>query len=85
MSEDRRHKRATQAVDERRTPTPMAESTPGAPPAGAVKRCVCGQNWDAEAWRELPYVGVQEFEDAPRLELRQCDKCGSTLALKLQR
>lgn len=51
--------------------------------ASAVKKCVCGRQWDAAAWRELPYVGVQEFEDAPRLELRQCDKCGSTLALKL--
>ncbi len=61
----------------------MAESTPGAPPSGAVKRCVCGRHWSAETWRELPYVGVQEFEDVPRLELRQCDKCGSTLALKL--
>ena len=58
-----------------------------ADPRGAastvVKRCVCGREWTAETWRELPYVGIQEFEDSPRLELRQCDKCGSTLALKL--
>lgn len=62
----------------------MADS-PGAAPSVTVKRCVCGRHWDALAWRELPYVGVQEFEDAPRLELRQCDKCGSTLAVKIDR
>lgn len=56
-----------------------------AAPLPAVKRCVCGRHWDAPGWRELPYVGVQEFEDAPRLELRQCDKCGSTLAIKIER
>lgn len=54
-------------------------------PSGMVKRCVCGRAWSADAWRELPYVGIQEFEDAPRLELRQCDKCGSTLALRIDR
>lgn len=85
MTANRQPKRATQPPGERRTSTPMADSAPGSPTAGAVKRCVCGRHWDACAWRELPYVGVQEFEDAPRLELRQCDKCGSTLALKLQR
>jgi hypothetical protein len=52
-------------------------------PPDVVKRCVCGRAWSLSTWRELPYVGIQEFEDSPRLELRQCDKCGSTLALKL--
>lgn len=62
---------------------PMEDGRGGAPPAGTIKRCVCGRHWDASSWRDLPYVGLQEFEQAPRLELRQCDKCGSTLARRL--
>lgn len=35
---------------------------------------------DACAWSELEYRGVQEYDDESALELRNCARCGSTLA-----
>lgn len=45
------------------------------------KRCSCGREHDAAAWKALPYCGVQEDVDA-RFELRHC-VCGSTIAVLL--
>lgn len=45
------------------------------------KRCGCGREHDAAAWRALPFVGVQDDVDC-RFELRNC-VCGSTIAVLL--
>lgn len=44
-----------------------------------VKKCGCGLVHTAEAWEQLPFVGVMP-EDF--IELRNCP-CGSTLAIAL--
>lgn len=47
------------------------------------KRCrCCGRTLAPQEWQELPYVGLQRFEDEA-LEYRQCpgSGCRSTLCL----
>jgi hypothetical protein len=47
------------------------------------KKCSCGLSHTEEDWEKLTYVGVQKgLQDAgvPDLELRNCRKCGSTIA-----
>lgn len=52
--------------------------------AAFPKRCSCCGRMVATlaAWRALPYVGVQAFEDEA-LEYRNC-ACGSTLVVGVQ-
>lgn len=38
---------------------------------------------DPNAWESLHYVGLQEYDEILSLELRNCPKCGSTLAKKV--
>lgn len=38
---------------------------------------------DPETWETLHYVGLQEYDEIFSLELRNCPKCGSTLAKKI--
>lgn len=46
----------------------------------------CGTKITEEAWEKLPYVGVQQgTDDIPDLELRNCDRCNSTLAIVVPR
>lgn len=47
-----------------------------------VKRCRCGRHYSLCEWRDLGYVGEQEF-DGERWELRHC-RCRSTLSLPLR-
>jgi hypothetical protein len=58
-----------------RAAIPESEWTP--------KVCTCcGMVISAETWRALRYVGVQEIDDEPDMELRNCE-CGTTLAVIL--
>ena len=47
------------------------------------KVCGCGQHISEEDWERLYYVGVQKsgLDKFPDLEMRNCRKCGSTLAI----
>ena len=47
------------------------------------KSCSCGASITEDAWERLPYVGVQRsgLPDYPDLELRNCGRCKSTLAI----
>lgn len=38
---------------------------------------------DPVVWESLHYVGLQEYDEIFSLELRNCPKCGSTLAKKV--
>ena len=44
----------------------------------------CGKVFTRKQWRELLFVGLQDFPGEPLLELRNCD-CGSTLAIERAR
>ena len=44
------------------------------------KRCSCGAEYTAEGWEKLRYVGLQRLGAAEALELRDCERCQSTLA-----
>ena len=48
------------------------------------KQCACGQSYDEGRWETLRYVGVQHVPaelGLPDLELRNCERCCSTLAI----
>lgn len=47
------------------------------------KVCSCGDSFSEEEWERLRYVGVQKsgLPDFPDLELRNCGRCMSTLAI----
>lgn len=46
----------------------------------------CATQITEEAWERLPYVGIQEGTDEiPDLELRNCGRCSSTLAIVVPR
>ena len=45
-----------------------------------LKRCTCCGRW--LAWQELPVVGEQ-WDGVSMLSLRNCNHCGSTLAVEL--
>jgi hypothetical protein len=48
-----------------------------------AKVCPCGKGYRAEAWALLAFKGLQAgLGDAP-LALRNCSRCGSTLALPI--
>jgi hypothetical protein len=47
------------------------------------KRCVCGQSYSSTEWRKLHQVGTQNDGAGGRFDLRNCSRCGSTLAVKL--
>lgn len=50
-----------------------------------VVRCGCGMILTLLAFRALPYVGEQLFDEPPeRLEMRNCP-CGSTRAINTDR
>lgn len=44
--------------------------------------CSCGKRFDRPAWNQLPRVGVQ-YDGEVHLELRNCDRCGSTRAVEI--
>lgn len=47
-----------------------------------MKQCSCGRQYTADEWARLPLVGYLPQGDAePRLELRNCASCRSTLAM----
>jgi hypothetical protein len=50
-----------------------------------MKSCTCcNVHYTAEAWKLLPFVGVQRLtEDDEPLELRNCTACHTTLAIEL--
>ena len=48
-----------------------------------VKRCGCGQRYDAHGWKLLPKVGRQR-DWVSELELRNCP-CGTTLCVVVRR
>lgn len=47
------------------------------------KQCKCGEHFTEEQWEKLSYIGLQRsvFDDYPDLELRNCRRCGSTMAI----
>jgi len=49
------------------------------------KKCGCGAVISEEQWENLRYVGIQKsgYGDFPDAELRNCEKCGSTLAIEV--
>jgi hypothetical protein len=48
------------------------------------KRCGCGCEISPEEWRGLPGKKFQPTIDGPKLEMRECLWCGSTLAIEIQ-
>ena len=50
------------------------------------KVCSCGHKMSDDDWERMRYIGIQKgFDDIPDLELRSCNKCGSTLAITVPR
>lgn len=50
------------------------------------KTCGCSHKISEDDWERLPYVGIQEGTDnIPSLELRNCARCSSTLAIVVPR
>ena len=48
------------------------------------KNCACGNVITEEQWENLRYCGVQKVPPdygLPDMELRNCDRCGSTMAV----
>lgn len=47
------------------------------------KLCGCGERITEDAWERLHYVGVQKsgLDNFPDLELRNCGRCRSTIAI----
>lgn len=48
------------------------------------KSCSCGAKITDDEWEKLKYVGIQQGvpqHAIPDLELRNCSRCGSTLAI----
>ncbi len=48
------------------------------------KKCSCGCVISEEAWEKLHYVGLQKVPPdygMPDMELRNCENCGSTMAV----
>lgn len=55
----------------------------------SVDTCIADGTHDAaksdpSRWSALPCVGVQEDGDGGAYELRNCDRCRSTLAMRVQ-
>ncbi len=46
-----------------------------------AKICSCGKGYRAEAWALLVFKGLQAGFGEPPLALRNCARCGSTIAL----
>lgn len=44
--------------------------------------CSCAKQFGRPEWNQLPRVGVQ-FDGEVYLELRNCDRCGSTRAVEI--
>jgi hypothetical protein len=38
---------------------------------------------DPALWAQLEALGFQEYDETTKLELRNCSRCGSTLAVKV--
>jgi len=55
------------------------ESEPIHEATDIVKDCGCGERYTRAAWYRLRFIGYQS--DSPRLELRNCSRCGSTRAI----
>lgn len=51
------------------------------------KPCSCGLEFSEDEWESLEYVGVQRsgMDDVPDLELRNCGRCHSTVAIAVTR
>lgn len=49
-----------------------------------VTRCACGYLYTSGEWSLLPLLGVQEGGETP-LELRNCQRCGSTVSVAVPR
>lgn len=48
------------------------------------KRCTgCGVEHFIVLWSSLPFVGFQDDGDGGRIELRNCDRCNTTLAIEV--
>lgn len=64
-----------QAIDDDRDDVFKQESWP--------KKCGCGAAITEEQWETMRYVGIQHsgFDDMPDLELRNCHRCSSTIAI----
>jgi len=65
-----------QAVDDPETKQLFIESWP--------KTCGCGEVFSEHQWENLRYVGVQKMPadyGLPDMELRNCSRCGSTMAV----
>ena len=46
----------------------------------------CGDPITEDGWERLPYVGIQQgTEEIPDLELRNCGRCQTTLAIVVPR
>jgi len=75
------------------SPLVLDDRGPGTGDRGPLKVCSCCQrSYTRATWNALPFVGVQAFDYEPddpeqtrseMLETRNCEGCGSTLALSL--
>lgn len=48
-------------------------------------RCSCGESYGPRGWSLLPLVGYQDDGAGGRLELRNCERCSSTMAVEVPR
>ena len=58
------------------------------PKSAVVAHCSCGKAFLASEWEALPLVGIQTAEasgldEEERLEIKNCDSCGSSCARAL--
>ena len=58
-------------------------------PPMLVKRCACGADYTSVSWNTLKLVsaqwpGAEWPSDDPLLELRNCQQCGSTIAIEIK-
>lgn len=49
------------------------------------KQCACSQQYTADEWAQLPRVGTMRRRGQPSIDLRNCSRCGSTLAVEVPR
>lgn len=61
---------------------PLLRSLLRPPPNDVVKRCSCKVEYTAASWAALKSLGIQECA-GPRLDLRNCPNCRSTMALPI--
>jgi hypothetical protein len=53
--------------------------------SAVIKTCSCGATYTRDQWRGLRGGGIQRVAEDDALELRDCRRCSSTIAIELER